>query len=299
MIHIRDGFPEQRQVIMDNDKLKYWEESPFTRSLVVSHIGSFPKTNFHFVERLDGIPQHLIILNLTGKGWLRIGDKLWKIHPNDVAFIPANTPHAYGADDSLPWNIYWLHMKGLQADEFMQLKEGIISDNIFSLSSTERVVESFETALRYSIADFNDATVVNLVSTTHQLLADLISFRKKQKGRSQNVEKRIIKSIRYMQQSIDKNLTLEELATFATLSIPHYLTLFKSHTGSSPLRFFTRLRLQKACELLEETDQTIQSIAFHLGYEDPFYFGRVFKKFLEISPNKYRKRIRESTLNQK
>lgn len=97
-----------------------------------------------------------------------------------------------------------------------------------------------------------------------------------------------------MQGSLHQELSLDELSSVAGLSPSHYSSLFKSHTGSSPLRFFTRLRMQKASEFLETTDLPIKIIADKLGFEDTFYFGRSFKKINGVSPSVYRKAIRKT-----
>lgn len=291
MLQIRDGFPEQRHIILSAAKRKQEEATPYVRSLRITDIGHFPETHYHFVERSNGTTEHVLILNISGKGWLRMKDKLWEVPPQHIAFVPANVPHAYGADDSIPWNIYWVHMTGDQAEAFMEWKDSMSEDPVFPLSSVESLIELFETAMRYSIAVFNEKTMAQLVGVVHGILAETIVQREENRRGSRIVEGRILKSIHHMRESLNDNLTLEELARVATLSVPHYSSLFKSHTGSSPLRFFTRLRLRKACELLEGPDQTVQSVAYELGFNDPFYFGRIFKKFIGVSPSHYRKEL--------
>lgn len=295
MLQIRDGFPEQRQIILSPEKRKQEEATPYVRSLRITDIGHFPETHYHFVERARGSTEHVLILNISGKGWLRMNHKLWEVPPHHVAFVPATLPHAYGADDSIPWNIYWMHMAGDQADAFMEWKTSMFEDPVFPLASVESLIEMFETAMRYSIAVFNEKTMANLVRVVHGILSETIVQREENRRGSRVVEGRILKSIRHMRESLDENLTLEELARVATLSVPHYSSLFKSHTGSSPLRFFTRLRLQKACELMEDPDRTVQSVAYELGFNDPFYFGRIFKKFIGVSPSQYRKELHGQT----
>lgn len=293
MLHIRDGFPEQRQIVLDENKLSTCKKIPFVESMLISHIGHFPKTNYHFVERPEGAPEHIFILNLSGEGWIRIDERLWTIHPNSIAIIPANTPHAYGADESVPWNIYWMHLRGPQADSFLEWKQSYISEPVLILASVERMIELFETAIRYSIADFDEIALAQRVALANQILAEIFHVREKNEHRAKKVEGRIIRSIRFMQESLNRDLALEELAREATLSVPHYCALFKAHTGTTPLRFFTRLRLQRACELMENESLNVKMVSEEMGFADPFYFGRVFKKIMGITPASYRKLLTE------
>ena len=291
MLHIRDGFPEQRQIILSDAKRAICRTSPYAESLLISHIGHFPKTNYHFVERPLGAPEHILILNLSGEGWIRMDDRLWTIHPHSIVFIPANAPHAYGADESIPWNIYWMHITGAQADAFFSWKQSIIPEPVVILASVERMIELFETAIRYSIANYDEVALAQLVSLANQILAETVLAREVSEHRAKKVEGRIIKTIRFMQESLTQDLTLEQLAHKASLSVPHYCTLFKSHTGTTPLRFFTRLRLQRACELMKNANLNVRMVSEAMGFEDPFYFGRVFKKIMGITPTNYRKQL--------
>ncbi|MCB0166075.1 MAG: helix-turn-helix transcriptional regulator, partial [Anaerolineae bacterium] len=64
--------------------------------------------------------------------------------------------------------------------------------------------------------------------------------------------------------------------------------VFKKKTGYAPIDYFIRLKIQKACELLETTDQQVSEIGHSLGYPDIYYFSRLFKKVVGLSPRQYR-----------
>src|ERR1035437_4525499 len=96
------------------------------------------------------------------------------------------------------------------------------------------------------------------------------------------------KSIAYMAQHLDKPLQVATLAALANISPSHLFALFKRRIGSAPMDYFTRLRMQRACRLLERTTLSVKEIASELGYNDPFYFSRVFKSVNQIAPSEYR-----------
>lgn len=73
------------------------------------------------------------------------------------------------------------------------------------------------------------------------------------------------------------------------VSVSRFNHLFKQNTGVSPLQYYTALRIENAEHLLKYTDLPINKIAASVGYEDPLYFDRVFKKQLNCSPKEYRK----------
>ncbi len=91
-----------------------------------------------------------------------------------------------------------------------------------------------------------------------------------------------------MKQHLEKPLRLSTLATLANLSPSHYTALFKHHTGYAPIDYFIRLRMHYAGQLLDTTNLPIKKIAASLGYDDQFYFSRMFKAVNEASPTEYR-----------
>jgi|SRR5215469_8433471 len=103
-----------------------------------------------------------------------------------------------------------------------------------------------------------------------------------------NNSQRVDKVVNYMIRNLHKPLQASELAASANLSISHFFVLFKQRTSYTPLYYFTRLRILRACQLLESTELRVKEVAAALGYEDPFYFSRVFKSFSTVAPNQYR-----------
>ena len=64
---------------------------------------------------------------------------------------------------------------------------------------------------------------------------------------------------------------------------------FPEQTGFSPLAFVIHLRLQEACRLLATSDRKLDDVAASVGYDDPFYFSRIFSKHIGLSPSGYRR----------
>jgi AraC-like DNA-binding protein len=100
--------------------------------------------------------------------------------------------------------------------------------------------------------------------------------------------RKIEESIAYMMRHLDRPLQASTLAAQANISLSHFFTLFKRYVGSTPMDYFIRLRLRRACHLLENTEMSVKAIAYTLGYDDPYYFSRIFKSFNRISPRQYR-----------
>jgi len=99
---------------------------------------------------------------------------------------------------------------------------------------------------------------------------------------------RIASTISYMKEHLDQPLRAATLASVAKMSLPHYFVTFKRCTGSTPIDYFIRLRMDRARELLATTSCSVKEIAGVLGYDDPLYFSRVFKSVNQTTPTEYR-----------
>jgi AraC-like DNA-binding protein len=99
---------------------------------------------------------------------------------------------------------------------------------------------------------------------------------------------KIDRSIAYMRDHLNEPLQVAKLAALANVSASHYFALFKRRTGCAPIDFFIRLRMRQACRLLGGTSLSVKEVAAALGYEDPFYFSRMFKSVVAVAPSEYR-----------
>lgn len=96
----------------------------------------------------------------------------------------------------------------------------------------------------------------------------------------------------YVESHYNDNLTLQFVADYVGLSLYYFSKRFKEHTGLNFIDYLTTVRIDKAKLLLKRTDQSLKEICFNIGYKDPNYFSRVFKKMTSVSPTEFRKHSR-------
>jgi AraC-like DNA-binding protein len=95
-------------------------------------------------------------------------------------------------------------------------------------------------------------------------------------------------AILFMQGHINDNISLNELSKQYNYSVSRFSNLFKQKTGYAPIDYFVQMKMQKACQQLDFTDRSIKDIAFSMGFDDPYYFSKRFRKIIGMSPKKYR-----------
>jgi AraC-like DNA-binding protein len=98
----------------------------------------------------------------------------------------------------------------------------------------------------------------------------------------------LVKSLDYMNDHLLKPLTLQQLAKSSGYSASHYRRLFKQAFGEAPINYLIRLRIRKACQLLEREKTPITEISSQCGFDDSNYFSRQFNKVMGKSPRRYR-----------
>lgn len=98
---------------------------------------------------------------------------------------------------------------------------------------------------------------------------------------------RITTATKYIRTHISDHLTIEQLAQTSCLSIDHFIRLFRSSTGCTPLQYINTRRIERAQVLLLSSNASVKHIAFSLGYDDPSYFIRVFKRVTGMTPKQF------------
>ncbi|MDE7378794.1 MAG: AraC family transcriptional regulator [Paraprevotella sp.] len=114
-------------------------------------------------------------------------------------------------------------------------------------------------------------------------------FIQKASAKAMSHDARITKATHYVMEHLSDHISIRELASEACLSPEHFIRIFKNITGTTPMQYITRKRMEKSQHLLFTTNMSIKNIAFTLGYTDSSYFVRVFKCTLGITPQEYRK----------
>lgn len=96
-------------------------------------------------------------------------------------------------------------------------------------------------------------------------------------------------AIAYIEKHYTESISLEEVANHVGLTPQYFSTYFKEEMDCNLIDYITKLRIEKAKEIIRNSQMSVQEICFIVGYHDPNYFSRIFKKYVGITPTKYKK----------
>jgi len=203
-------------------------------------------------------------------------------------FIPPGTPHIYRSDPDNPWSVFWIHFGGKQTELVLQ-SLGLNADkSLLYVPDIQMMRKAFENVYACLNYHYSDAGLLAMTAELMRLLSTIKLHQGHLLPQRQQAENRVVATLEFMEQHLDISLSLDELAAHAALSAPYFSKLFKARTNQSPTAYFIQLKIRKSCELLDFTDMTVQAVAQQLGYDDPYYFSRAFKRVMGMSPSKYR-----------
>jgi AraC-like DNA-binding protein len=98
----------------------------------------------------------------------------------------------------------------------------------------------------------------------------------------------LCKAERYIRENYTRKVSLQEVADISGLSAPYFSTVFKEEMGENLSSYLNRLRVDRAVDLLMETELSLSEIADSCGFEDQSWFSKIFKIYTGMSPGKYR-----------
>lgn len=286
----RRDFPDMRSIELPAKDIRNSLLQPLLRDLLVTRIGYHSRGAGHYIPRPEGSLDHVMIHCVDGEGWLRIADRETLIHPGQMFCLSAGVPHWYGSDAENPWSIYWIHFTGRHAAEYCRWLGIRAEDPVIHLSQREELLAAFEETWQCLRAVH---TYDNLVRGSIGLIRFLGVVQRTMHApevHQRAVDRQIQETIDFVSRNPAAELSLTELTQLTQLSVSRYTLAFRRATGCSPMEYFNRLRMQRACEMLRTTGESVQDIGLKVGYNDPYYFSRAFKKIIGVSPNAYRKK---------
>ena len=294
----KDGFSGERSIVLPQMVIDIEKADPLASSLYLTDIGYYPHAAHHYRERSKPIAQHVLIYCAEGAGSYRIGNMQQQVRANQFFILPAGKPHTYAADPDNPWTIYWVHFMGTHSHIYAQGagQPQDVRPNVNSrISERNNIFEEIFNTLYQGYSLENLRYVSSLLHYYLASMRYLMQFRQAGHKPEKDNENVVTASIHYMQENIEKRISLQDIADYTGYSLSHFSTLFRQQTGQSPLNYLNQMKMQKACDMLRSSDIKINQLCFKVGIDDCYYFSRLFTKIMGMSPKAYRQQHATAT----
>ncbi len=135
---------------------------------------------------------------------------------------------------------------------------------------------------------FKRTLTINIVKSTSLFMQLLLWHDEKEKYKDTNHFIEVAKE--YMQKNLHIRISIREVAESLFISDRYLYNLFIRHEGISPKKYLNKIKLQKACEMLQNGSYSISVIAQNVGFDDVYTFSRFFSRCMHMSPTDYQKR---------
>lgn len=285
--------PESVRYLIPKPLCKDLSRNPLSSDLFPKAMGYYCRANGHKMERLIH-DDYLVIYCVQGEGVFSANAHYIRVKAGDFLIVPSGLSHRYSSSSTDPWTIYWVHFEGGQVENFCSNTQFERSQGCFYLKSIgvhPQLTSSFDTLLscRNSVHDLP----VHIFSANilRQILSHVAFINPLEQLRRQRESLDIDSLHALMKSNLSEQLNLDTLAASVNLSKYHFVKRYREITGTTPINRFIQMKIERACYLLDTTYKEIKEIAFELGYEDPYYFSRVFRKQIGVSPSYYRKML--------
>ena len=288
--HLREGFAGQEMFVIPRPILTDARRHPLVRGLFPTDIGWYPNARYHYRDREKGAPEDHLMMCVGGHGYVVVNDKKSHLQAGEVLIIPRNRRHTYWAAEDRPWSIYWMHFRGEDSSYYVDRIPNIAEPVSIDEATSSEGVWLFQDCLHTLESGYTLPTLIYAAQSARHILS-LLLFRNSALPMKQGTESHRLNCdaiIEYMHSRLSEPVRLAEFANKAGLSVSRFSEMFREQVHQSPLSYFTQLKIRAACRLLDLTDKSVKVVAMETGYSDPYYFSRVFKKVMGISPDNYR-----------
>lgn len=200
------------------------------------------------------------------------------------AIYPENLTMYYNVDEVGDLEFCWIGFVGNAAEKYVEYA-GLTRDNpVLHLNNTD-----FEEAVLKLIQLFEKKYNPSEFALNIQLLKCFESIEKSAKVKISYSLNYVDIALAYIDDNYMRDISMTDIADFVKLNRSHLFKIFKLQTGLSVSQYLIKYRINKACEFFREYDFTIGQVAQMVGIDDIYYFSRLFKKIMGITPSEYKK----------
>ena len=264
------------------------------------------KSSFHFFNRredkFESFRHFHPELELTyiekGRGIRYIGDNISAYEPGDLVLIGKNLPHDYvtttddSSDDSSAFVFQFPEtlFKGISECQTINHLLDKAGQGLHFLNPSKSIlikIEAFK--LEPSVQRVISFMEILDELTFHQNCESISSITFAKSAKNKKAQDKISKVTRHISERFDQHISVSDISNFVHMTPQSFCRWFKQSIGCSFVTYLNTTRIEKACQMLIQTNANISNVSFKCGFETVSHFNRTFKKLKRMTPKEYRK----------
>lgn len=230
---------------------------------------------------------YVIHVVTKGKGKYMVNGRVYELSKGNVFAIYPGVETVYSADENDPWSYMWIGFNGREAENVVREIGFFREDPVVTINDIDRLRYAMEVILEARQLTYTAA--MRRSAAFLDILAYLMEQSRMEGLHKDDPEDRYInKAVELIAISYSGRVRISEIADEVGINRSYLSTIFKRRMHMSPQEFLISLRLEKAAQLLRETEEQVGSIAAAVGYTDALAFSKAFKQKYKVTPREFR-----------
>lgn len=265
-----------------------------TKPLIVTSCGTYklytrPKLP---TWRPRGRRDFQLLYVAAGKAHFHFGDEEKIVSAGHMVLYRPKEPQKYEYYGNDQTEVYWVHFTGGNVTNLLR-SYGLTDDKKVFYCGSDLAYQQLLRAMINELQMCKDGYQEMLEMYLRQIFIRLQRlFKTALKIDNAHVVEEIDKATTFFNEHYNDPISIDEYARETHVSTSWFIRNFKACTGFTPMQYILSKRIYNAEVLLRDTDYNITEISRIVGYDNPLYFSRVFRKTKKMSPSEYRKCIR-------
>ena len=269
----------------DNFKYSFKAEDHAELSLVVYNVG-FQKCPPGYGWGPGVRDHYLLHYIVSGRGVYKTDMDSFGLSAGQAFLCYPDTQIYYCADENDPWEYYWVGFSGAAAPLLLAQTPFSGGSPVLTVAEGERLRQGLLDIYKARGSDYPGA--VRMAGYLQAVLGTLMEGSSSERRKSSFDYAH--RAAAFLQQNYSASVGVEQAAEHLGISRSHLYRAFQAEFGCSPSAYLTNYRVQRAKQLLKHSGLAVGVVAASVGFEDPLYFSRVFRRETGISPTEYRER---------
>ena len=203
-------------------------------------------------------------------------------------YRPGQAQHYWYRLEDQP-DICWVHFTGSQAEPLLKKYNLFQQSPAMSVGTLPEIKQHFQLMIR-ELQLRRPYFEESLAALMNRLLLLAGRQQSDRTALHSGTQEKMEEAVAYFHAHFSQDLRVDAYARSLHISTAWFIHAFTRHTGQTPNQYLLSLRIASAQSLLEQTGDTVTEIAASVGYDNPLYFSRLFKKQTGLSPRQYREK---------